>query len=213
MIRSGAMPTNPLDNLLDKIRNCRICIDNPQGPPLPHPPRPVLRPSQTAKICVCGQAPGTRVHASGTPFMDPSGKRLRAWMGVTREQFYDNSKIAIVPMGFCFPGLDAKGGDLPPRKECAKAWRKQLFALMPQLELILLVGFYAQKWHLGDQAERNLTETVRQWRRYACATVEGPAYLPLPHPSWRNNGWLRKNDWFENTVIPYLQQQVRQLMA
>ena len=122
----------------------------PQAKPLPHEPRPVLRPSATARICICSQAPGVRVHASGTPFTDPSGDRLRAWLGLSPEVFYDRRRIAIVPMGFCFPGHDDAGGDLPPRTECARAWHASLFAAMPQLELMLLVGSYAQRWHLGE---------------------------------------------------------------
>ena len=134
------------------------------GRPLPHEPRPVLRPSATARICICSQAPGVRVHASGTPFTDPSGDRLRAWLQLTPEEFYDQRRIAIVPMGFCFPGHDAAGGDLPPRRECAPAWHARLFAAMPQLELILAVGSYAQRWHLGEAASGSMTDTVRRWR-------------------------------------------------
>jgi len=155
---------------------------------------------------VAGQAPGTRVHATGLPFNDPSGDRLRDWMGVTRETFYDENHIAIVPMGFCFPGLDAKGGDLPPRPECAKAWRDRVFGGLDGLELILLVGGYAQKWHLGANAKGTLTETVRAWKDYM------PRYLPLPHPSWRNTGWLKKNPWFERDVLPVLRREVRRLV-
>ena len=207
------MVSNDLNSLVARIRSCRLCTEHPEGPPLPHEPRPVLRPSTTAKLCICGQAPGTRVHASGTPFMDPSGKRLRAWMGVDRETFYDNSQVAIAPMGFCFPGLDAKGGDLPPRRECARTWRVELFQHMAQLELILLVGQYAQKWHLGAESEKTLTATVANWRRYVLGKSDsGPRYLPLPHPSWRNNGWLRKNPWFEAELVPFLQTEIRRLV-
>lgn len=158
-------------------------------------------------MCIVGQAPGTRVHASGTPFTDPSGDRLRDWMGVTPEEFYDVSRLAIVPMGFCFPGLDAKGGDLPPRRECAEAWRAQLFALLPQIELTLLVGQYAQAWHLGAARKESLTATVAAWREY------GPRFIPLPHPSWRNNAWIRKNPWFEAELLPVLRREVRRLMG
>jgi len=171
----------------------------------------VLRVSASARICVCGQAPGTRVHASGIPFNDPSGDRLRDWMGVTPAEFYDESRIAIVPMGFCFPGLDAKGGDLPPRRECARTWRAELFDALPRFDLILLVGHHAQKWHLGPQARRNLTETVADWRSYAEREAT-PRYLPLPHPSWRNSGWLKRNPWFEAEVVPYLRAEVRRLL-
>lgn len=196
-----------LDKLTAEIRACRLCLEQPVGAPLPHQPRPVLRVSSTARICIAGQAPGTRVHASGMPFTDRSGDRLRDWMGVTSEEFYDITKVAIVPMGFCFPGQDAKGGDLPPRRECAPRWHGDLFGLMPQIELTLLVGQYAQDWHLGARAKKNLTETVAAWRDY------GPGAIPLPHPSWRNNGWIRKNPWFETELLPVLRARVRELIA
>ncbi len=188
-----------LDDLLKDIRACTYCD-------LPHEPRPVLMASSTARLCIAGQAPGTRVHASGKPFTDPSGDRLRDWLGVTEEEFYDTTNFAIVPMGFCFPGLDAKGGDLPPRKECAPKWRQQVFDGMGNLELTLLVGAYAQTWHLGKERPRTLTATVEKWRDYA------PDFLPLPHPSWRNNVWLKKNPWFEAEVVPYLQERVRGIL-
>lgn len=196
-----------LEDLAADIRACRLCVENPQGKALPHEPRPVLRVSQTARICVAGQAPGTRVHASGTPFTDPSGDRLRDWMGVKPEEFYDVSRIAIVPMGFCFPGLDAKGGDLPPRRECASRWRAPLFDLMPQVEMVLAVGQYAQAWHLGAARKKNLTETVAAWQEYY------PRCLPLPHPSWRNNAWLKRNPWFEKELLPVLKRDVRRLIG
>lgn len=196
-----------LDRLTADIRACRICVENPLKAPLPHEPRPVLRVSRKARLCIVGQAPGTRVHASGIPFTDPSGDRLRDWMGVTSEEFYDVSRLAIVPMGFCFPGLDAKGGDLPPRRECADAWRAQLFELLPQIELTLLVGQYAQAWHLGAARKESLTATVAAWREY------GPRFIPLPHPSWRNNAWIRKNLWFEDELLPVLRREVRRLLG
>jgi uracil-DNA glycosylase len=177
------------------------------GAPLPHQPRPVLRVSSTARVCIAGQAPGTRVHASGMPFTDRSGDRLRDWMGVTSEEFYDVTKVAIVPMGFCFPGQDAKGGDLPPRRECAPRWQNELLVLMPNIELTLLVGQYAQSWYLRQTRKASLTETVAAWRDYA------PHALPLPHPSWRNNGWIRKNPWFETELLPVLRARVRELVA
>lgn len=200
------MPTR-LDKLVADIRACRICIENPIGAPLPHEPRPVLSVSRTARICIAGQAPGTRVHESGIPFTDRSGDRLREWMGVTAEEFYDVSKIAIVPMGFCFPGQDAKGGDLPPRRECAAHWHADLMALMPKIELTLLVGQYAQSWHLGPARKASLTQTVAAWRDY------GPDALPLPHPSWRNTAWIKKNPWFEEDVLPMLRRKVRALIG
>ena len=178
---------------------------------MPHEPRPVLRVSATARICIASQAPGTRVHASGTPFTDPSGDRLRAWMGVDRETFYDVSRIAIVPMGFCFPGLDAKGGDLPPRRECAPAWRNEVFAALPSVELLLVIGSYAQKWHLGEQARPALTETMNRWREIMMAST-GPKMIPLPHPSWRNNAWLKRNPWFEADLLPVLRREIKRLL-
>lgn len=197
-----------LDRLVTKIAKCRVCVEEPAGPPLPHEPRPVLRVSSHARIAVVGQAPGTRVHASGVPFTDPSGERLRAWMGVTPEEFYDTRRIAIIPMGFCFPGLDAKGADRPPRRECAPLWRPRLFALLPQIELMLLVGGYAQRWHLGDKAERSVGATVAAWRRLL-DEPQTPRCLPLPHPSWRNNAWLKAHPWFEAELLPVLRTEVR----
>jgi uracil-DNA glycosylase len=196
-----------LKRLVAAIAGCRICRDSPVGRPLPHEPRPVLRPSSTARICIAGQAPGTRVHASGVPFTDPSGDRLRQWMGVDGETFYDQALIAIIPMGFCFPGLDAKGGDRPPRRECAPAWRAALFAAMPQVDLILAVGSYAQAWHLREGAKATLTQTVAAWREYYDSDRR-PLVLPLPHPSWRNNAWLKRNPWFEADYLPVLRAEI-----
>lgn len=200
------MAASPLDRLLKDIRKCRVCVEAPKGRPLPHEPRPVLRVSATARLAIVGQAPGTRVHASGIPFTDPSGDRLRSWMGVTSEEFYDASRVAVIPMGFCFPGLSPAGADLPPRTECAPLWRKRVFALLPQIELLLLVGLYAQRWHMT--ANGSLTETVALWRDVAASSTT-PRIFPLPHPSWRNNGWLRKNPWFETDLVPELQRSVR----
>lgn len=197
--------------LLQDIARCRRCVEDPLGKPLPHAPRPVLRASATARIGIAGQAPGTRVHASGVPFADPSGERLRAWMGVTPEEFYDVARVAIIPMGFCFPGLDAKGGALPPRRECAPLWRARVFAELPRLELLLLIGQYAQDWHLPKSGSRSLTETVQAWRPLLAARRR-PRVLPLPHPSWRNSGWLKKNPWFEAELLPVLRKRVRRLL-
>lgn len=204
-----------MDALLGKIRACRICVDDPTGAPLPHTPRPVLRASRTARIGVFGQAPGTRVHASGIPFTDPSGVRLRQWMNVDEETFYDVTRIAIVPMGFCFPGLDKNGGDLPPRKECAPLWRKQVMAALVDLDVVLLVGAYAQRWHLGSRASKTLTETVQRWREFAGddPSQSGVRTYPLPHPSWRNNAWLKKNSWFEAELLPHLQGNLKGLLS
>lgn len=204
------MAASALDRLVRNIRNCRVCVDHPAGRPLPHEPRPVLRVSSTARLAIVGQAPGTRVHASGTPFTDPSGDRLRQWMGVTSDEFYDSTRVAIIPMGFCFPGLSPAGADLPPRAECAPQWRPRLLALLPNIELLLLVGLYAQRWHIA--ARGNLTETVSDWRRINAPQQTGPRFFPLPHPSWRNNGWLKKHPWFEAELLPELRSQVRQFL-
>src|SRR5881392_1359576 len=159
-----AASTDTLARLVAEIRGCRICREAPCGKALPHEPRPVLLPSASARICIASQAPGVRVHASGTPFTDASGDRLRAWLQLTSEEFYDQRRIAIVPMGFCFPGHDDAGGDLPPRRECAPAWHDRVFAAMPQLELILAVGRYAQRWHLRDDPKAGMTDAVKRWR-------------------------------------------------
>lgn len=201
-----------LDRLVREIRACRRCVDNPLGAPLAHAPRPVLRVSATARLCVAGQAPGTRVHASGVPFSDQSGERLRAWMSVTPEEFYDQSRVAIIPMGFCFPGLDAKGGDRPPRRECAPAWRARLFAELPAIELVLLVGQYAQAWHLGTGRRGTLTDTVRAFEDIL-VEPRYPRLFPLPHPSWRNMAWLKRNPWFETALLPRLRNEVRALLT
>lgn len=188
---------NDLESLLAQIRACRICEKHIE-------PRPVIRASSTANICIIAQAPGLRVHETGLSFNDPSGERLRDWMGVDRDTFYDESKIAIVGMGFCFPGYDANGGDKPPRKECAEAWHQKLFAVLPPFKLTLLVGSYAQARYIETGA--NMTETVRAWRK------SGPRVMPLPHPSWRNNVWLKKNPWFSQELLPVLRRRVRSLL-
>lgn len=201
------MPTD-LDSLAAAARACRICVDAPRGRPLPHAPRPVLQVSTSARILIAGQAPGTRVHASGRPFTHPSGDRLRSWLGVSEGEFYDPRNFAILPMGFCFPGQDVRGGDLPPRRECAPAWRAKLMAAMPGIELVLTIGLYAQRWHMGAERASSLNETVANWRD-AWRAQAMPRVLPLPHPSWRNSGWLKRNPWFEMELLPFLKSEIR----
>jgi uracil-DNA glycosylase len=185
--------------IVEQIRACTVCERS--VPPLPHAARPVCVGSARSRIRIIGQAPGTRVHASGRPFTDPSGDRLRDWLGVDPATFYDPEIFAITPMGFCFPGLDTKGSDRPPRSECGALWQAQLSRVLPKVELTLLVGMYAQAHVLDAARERTLTATVENWRSY------GPDILPLPHPSWRNNGWLKRHDWFAE-VIEHLQERV-----
>ena len=190
-----------LGALLREARACRVCAAD-----LPLGPRPVMQASETARLLIVGQAPGTRVHETGIPFNDPSGNRLRDWLAVDRETFYDRRRIAIVPMGFCYPGRDPRGGDRPPRPECAPLWHPPLRAALPAVALVLLVGLYAQRYYLGPRRKGSLTETVRAWRDY------GPAFLPLPHPSWRNTAWLKRNPWFEAEILPALRKRVRALL-
>jgi len=204
--------SDTLEELTRRARACRICVEHPIGRPLPHEPRPVLLPSSQARILIASQAPGTKVHLSGVPFTDASGDRLRNWLGVTRDEFYDGKNFAIVPMGFCFPGQDAKGADLPPRRECAPAWRAPLMAAMPEIELVLTIGLYAQAWHMAETRRGSLTETVQNWREVFAAPAR-PVVLPLPHPSWRNTGWLKKNPWFEMDLLPFLKMEIRRRLA
>ena len=190
-----------LDVLLSRIRRCQICEDY-----LPLGPRPVLRAKKSARLLIVGQAPGTKVHASGTPWDDPSGDRLRHWLGIDKDKFYDQSKIAIVPVGFCYPGRLPKGGDRPPRPECAPLWHPPLMRLLLNVELTILAGAYAQKQFLGKRRGKSLTETVQAWRIY------GPDFIPLPHPSWRTVGWQKRNPWFDSEVLPDLRRRVRRLV-
>ncbi len=199
-----------LAHLASRIAACRICVEAPaRGPEdrLPHEPRPVAVLSPTARILIAGQAPGIRVHDSGQPFNDPSGDRLRDWLSVDRARFYDPDRFAIVPMGFCFPGYDRHGGDLPPRRECAPLWRAQVMAAMPQISLVLAIGHHAQRWHIGPDCPASMTETVRRFRQYLDRN-SGPSVIPLPHPSWRNSGWLNRNPWFAEEVLPELRRRV-----
>ncbi len=189
-----------LDKLLTEVRDCRVCESE-----LPLGPNPIVRAKRSARILIIGQAPGTKVHTSGVPWDDPSGKRLREWMRVDDKVFYDPAKIAIVPMGFCYPGK-GNSGDLPPREECAPLWHKKLLAHMPNIKLTLLIGQYAQKYYLSNSefySGSTVTETVTNWKKFA------PKYFPLPHPSPRNTLWLKKNSWFESKTIPQLRKQVR----
>jgi uracil-DNA glycosylase len=194
-------PQVPIHGLAAAIGACRVCRDE-AARPLPHEPRPVVVLSQTARILIAGQAPGLRVQETGIPFNDASGDRLRQWLAVSREQFYNPDNFAILPMGFCFPGYDAKGSDLLPRRECAPLWRRRAVDAMPQIELIIAVGSHAQKWHLGPAAG-SMTDTVRDWCRHLESGI-----LPLPHPSWRNTGWLRRNPRFEAELLPELRRKV-----
>ena len=189
-----------LERLLPQVRACRLCEAH-----LPLGPRPVVQMAHQASIMIIGQAPGTRVHETGIPWNDPSGDTLRRWLQLSREQFYDPSLIAIMPMGFCYPGR-GKSGDLPPRPECAPAWHEQLLAALPHIQLTLLIGQYAQRYYLGNRY-KTLTETVRHWRDFA------PERLPLPHPSPRNRRWLSQNPWFEQEELPALSQRVHQVLG
>lgn len=188
-------------NLLDEVRECRLCEEH-----LPLGPRPVLQADSKARILIVGQAPGRRVHETGIPFNDPSGDRLRDWMGIDKAVFYDAAQIALLPMGFCYPGT-GKSGDLPPRPECAEAWREKLLGGLPQVQLTLVIGQYAHRYHLAERQSKTLTDTVKAWREFA---PEG--LVPLPHPSPRNNIWLKKNEWFEKDVLPALRTQVKKLV-
>ncbi|MDG2530128.1 uracil-DNA glycosylase family protein [Caulobacter endophyticus] len=191
-----------LDALLSEIRACRACAGEiPQ-------PRPVVRVGEGTRLLICGQAPGRLVHETGLPFNDPSGHRLRQWMGVDRDTFYDRPEIGVAAMAFCFPGTNPKGGDYPPPPRCAALWRKDLLGLLPNVELTLLVGGYAQAWALGAAMKPSMTETVAAWSEYAAQGV-----LPLPHPSWRNTAWLKRNPWFEDEVTPYLRRRVAGILG
>ena len=190
-----------LEEAMAAARACAVCAEH-----LPLGPRPVFRISRSARLLIVGQAPGTKVHETGIPWNDPSGDRLREWLTLDHDTFYDESRIAIVPAGFCYPGRDPRGGDLPPRPECAPAWHARLFAHMPDVALTLLVGQYAQALYLGEARKATLTATVAAWRD------NPPETMPLPHPSWRNTAWLRKNPWFEVELLPVLRARVRALL-
>ncbi len=193
------------DALARDLRACRLCVDRFAETHTAHAPRPVVWFLPGARILIAGQAPGKKVHHSGQPFTDPSGDRLRDWMGVDEGTFYDKDRVAILPMAFCFPGYDAKGSDLPPPKICAKTWRTPLLDALGEVRLTLLVGGYAQAWHLGDKA--SVTARVTRWRDHA------PETFPLPHPSWRNTAWLKRNPWFEAELLPVLRARVAEVLA
>lgn len=195
-------PEADFASLLAEVRACRLCAEH-----LPLGPRPVVQLDPAARLLIVGQAPGTRAHASGLPFDDPSGDRLRAWLGVDRAVFYDARRIALMPAGFCYPGRDARGGDRPPRPECAPAWHPRLRPLLGRVGLTLLVGQYAQALYPGARRGRTLTETVAAWRGHL------PAFLPTPHPSWRTTAWLRRNPWFEAETLPWLRRRVAELVG
>ncbi len=189
-----------LDNLLAEIRLCDVCSAQ-----LPLGPRPILQAHPDARVLVAGQAPGRRVHDTGIPWDDPSGVRLREWMGIEEVQFHDRRQVALVPMGFCYPGTGASG-DLPPRKECSDLWHQRLLVMLPKVRLTLLLSQYAHTYYLEGRRKKTLTETVRAWEEYR------PTYIPLPHPSPRNNRWLKKNPWFQEDVLPYVRKRVRALL-
>ncbi len=186
--------------LLDEVKSCEVC-----KPFLPRGPRPVIQLHPKASVLIVGQAPGRKVHETGIPFDDPSGERLRDWMGIDRATFYDAKKIAILPMGFCYPGT-GKSGDLPPRPECVPTWREQLLRQIPHLKLTLVIGQYAQDYHLANSPPKMVTETVKAWKKF------WPTQLPLPHPSPRNNLWLKRNPWFQKELLPILQSQIKMLL-
>jgi len=189
-----------LNELLAAVRACRACEAH-----LPRGPRPVLSAGRSARILIVGQAPGLRVHTTGIPWDDPSGERLRGWMGVTKAAFYDESRISIIPMGYCYPGR-GNGGDLPPRRECAQLWLDHLLANLPRIELTLLVGLYAQRHFLGGDRKPSLAATIKAWREYS------PAYVPLPHPSPRNTPWLQRHSWFERQLLPELRSRIQAIL-
>jgi uracil-DNA glycosylase len=205
----------PPEALAARIRACRICVTAPLGPPLPQRPRPIVVLSATARLVIASQAPGNRADRSGVPFDDASGTRLREWMAIGATRFYDPSRVMIVPMGFCFPGYDADKGDRPPRRECRAAWHDDVFAALPQVETILAVGLHAIRYHLARlhpdwPRDRSLTETVQDWRLLPRGPGQ-PRLIPLPHPSWRNSGWIKQNPFFTAELLPVLRAEVVRL--
>lgn len=194
--------------LMAGLSGCRLCAARFAATATQHAPRPVAWLAPEARILICGQAPGIRVHQSGRPFDDASGARLRAWLGLDEDRFWDRAQVAFLPMAFCFPGYDGKGADLPPPKICADHWRRRVLDQLRRVRLTFLIGQHAQRWHLGPAAVRTgMTATVRGWRRH------GPDVFPLPHPSWRNSGWLRRNPWFEAELLPEARARIREVLA
>lgn len=198
--------TDDFHQFANKVRACTLCAERFAGTATAHQPRPIVWFAPAARILIAGQAPGARVHQSGKPFTDPSGDRLRDWMGIDEATFYNLSQLAIVPMAFCFPGYNDKGSDLSPPKICADEWRDDVLRHLNKVRLTILVGGYAQKWHLEKAAAEGVTRTVQGWRDHA------PAVFALPHPSWRNTGWVRKNPWFEAELIPALRVAVKEVL-
>ena len=205
-VRHISREVTHLDDLKARLADCTICAERFRGTATSHAPRPIVWFDKGARILIAGQAPGVRVHESGMPFWDRSGTRLRDWMGVDEDLFYDRSRVAIVPMGFCFPGYDAAGADLPPPKVCAATWRDDVLTALGDVRLTLLIGGYAQKWHLG-KAATSVTDTVKRWNSFA------PDTMPLPHPSWRNTAWMKKNPWFEAEALPALKTRVKEALS
>ncbi len=193
-----------LDQIRSDLTACRLCQDRFSATQTAHSPRPVIWFKSGARILIAGQAPGLRVHKSGIPFDDPSGDRLRDWLGLDHATFYDQSKLAIVPMAFCFPGYDEKKADLPPPARCRQTWHDQVFDALGDVRLRIIIGGYAHRYHLG--AKTGVTDTVRGWRDHL------PHALPLPHPSWRNTGWLKRNPWFQEELLPVLQSKVQEAL-
>ena len=204
MRHDTAPAQSPGEDLIARIRACRLCADRFAATHTAHAPRPVAWFRPGARILVAGQAPGARVHLSGRPFTDPSGDRLRDWLGMDEATFYDRDRVAVVPMAFCFPGYDARKADLPPPPICARTWHGEVMEALGDVDLMVLVGGHAHKWHIG--ARTGVTETVADWRRHA------PRVFPLPHPSWRNTAWLKRNPWFEVDLLPVLRARVREIL-
>ena len=198
---------NDLLKLKSELAKCTLCSERFAATATAHSPRSVVWFDRGARVLIAGQAPGNKVHASGVPFTDPSGDRLRDWLGVDEETFYDRSQVAIVPMAFCFPGYTKNGSDLPPPPICAKTWRTGIVQALPGIKLTLLIGSYAQKWHLGADKAPTVTNTVKSWREF------GPNVFPLPHPSWRNTAWIKRNPWFESDLLPVLKTTVKEALG